>query len=187
MRPYVIGTSQFCQLKFVFPGQKSFVIYCAVLHMPFLVCPCGHHSIFILFQSVLNVPSILSEPEVQRALVDRNWPFGVMYAVSVCGDSDQKESYFREDETKTVGNEGRNEERKFVTAYLYSNIYIVNGGFKWVNITNIHKDFFHCHQYSKTNTTFRRLPPSENWCLCWIVGGSVKSPCDCWWYYSVNV
>jgi hypothetical protein len=53
-----------------------------------------------------------------------------MYAVSVCGDSDQKESYFREDETKTVDNEGRNEERKFVTAYLYSNIYIVNGGFK---------------------------------------------------------
>jgi len=27
-------------------------------------------------------------------------------------------------------------------------------------ISNIHKDCFHCHQYSKTNTTFQELPAS---------------------------
>jgi hypothetical protein len=37
---------------------------------------------------------------------------GVMYAVSVYGDSDRKESYFRGNERRTVSQEGGRKERK---------------------------------------------------------------------------
>jgi hypothetical protein len=29
------------------------------------------------------------------------------------------------------------------------------------NIANIHKDFLNRHQYSKTNITFRKMPPKS--------------------------
>jgi hypothetical protein len=36
------------------------------------------------------------------------------------------------------------------------------------NIANIHKDSFHYHQYSKTNTIFRKLPASSlRWNNLW--------------------
>jgi len=43
-----------------------------------------------------------------------------MYAVSVYGDSDRKESYFMENERRTVSKEGGSKERKCVAVYLTS-------------------------------------------------------------------
>jgi hypothetical protein len=50
------------------------------------------------------------------------------------------------------------------------------------NITSIHKDVFHCHQYSKTNTTFWKQVASKMYCLFLSIGDNGKNPPESWWY-----
>jgi hypothetical protein len=67
------------------------------------------------------------------------------------------------------------------------------------NTTNIHKDFFHCHKYSKQAQRFWSYCTCfrPEWCHLRTEADSFRkevfvlkicdngqSPCECWWYYS---